>query len=102
MAVEPLIAWLVMVSVAGFVAGWVVTWGHGFGIVGNIVVGILGSFFGGAVLPRLGLHAGGDLASQIISATAGAVLLLLLIGAGVVTLLLLIGLVRRAETPSRL
>ena len=95
MGIEPPIGWLMIVAVAGFVASWLVTWGHGFGTVGNIVVGFFGSFVGGALFPRLGLHTGSDLAAQIITATAGSVILLLLFGAGVVTTLLLIGVARR-------
>jgi uncharacterized membrane protein YeaQ/YmgE (transglycosylase-associated protein family) len=101
-AIEPLIAWLVIVAVAGFVASRIVTWGHGFGTVGNIIVGILGSFVGGALFPRLGLHTSSDLAGQIITAAVGSVILLLLFGAAVVTLLLLIGLVHRTAALSRL
>ena len=51
----------------------------GFGLVGNVVVGIVGAFVGGWLLPQLGLFPGGNLAGQLISATAGAVVLLLLI-----------------------
>ena len=89
MAIESLIVWLFIGAVAGFLAGLIVK-GYGFGTVGNIVVGIIGSIFGGALLRRLGLYTGGDLVGEIISATAGAVILLFVIG-----------LVRRTETPSR-
>jgi uncharacterized membrane protein YeaQ/YmgE (transglycosylase-associated protein family) len=102
LAIEPLITWLVIVAVAGFVASWIATSGHSFGTVGNIIVGTLRSFVGGAIFLRLGLHTSSDLAAQIITATAGSFILLLLFGAGVVTMLLLIGLVRRTAAPSRL
>ncbi len=78
MAVEPLLILLVIGAVAGFLAGIIVD-GYGFGLVGNIVVGIVGSLLGGWLLPQLGLFPGGNLTGQIISATVGAVVLLLLI-----------------------
>jgi uncharacterized membrane protein YeaQ/YmgE (transglycosylase-associated protein family) len=79
MQVEALLILLLIGAVAGFLAGIIVK-GYGFGAVGNIVVGIVGGLFGGWLLPRLGLFTGGDLIGQIISATLGAVVLLVLIG----------------------
>ena len=78
MEVEPLLILLVIGAVAGWLAGVIVE-GYGFGLVGNIVVGIVGAFVGGWLLPQLGLFPGGNLTGQLISATAGAVVLLLLI-----------------------
>ena len=78
MQVEPLLILLVIGAVAGFLAGVIVE-GYGFGLVGNIVVGIVGAVVGGWLLPQLGLFPGGNLTGQLISATAGAVVLLLLI-----------------------
>jgi len=79
MQAEALLILLVIGAVAGFLAGVIVK-GYGFGVLGNIVVGIVGGIFGGWLLPRLGLFTGGDLIGQIISATIGAVALLILIG----------------------
>ena len=78
MQVETLLILLLIGAVAGFLAGIIVE-GYGFGLVGNIVVGILGAVFGGWLLPQLGLFPSGNMTGQIISATAGAVVLLLLI-----------------------
>jgi len=78
MAVEPLLILLAIGAVAGFLAGIIID-GYGFGLVGNIVVGVIGSFLGGWLLPQLGLFPGGNLVGQIASATAGAVVLLVLI-----------------------
>jgi uncharacterized membrane protein YeaQ/YmgE (transglycosylase-associated protein family) len=78
MQVEPLLILLVIGAVAGFLAGIIVE-GYGFGLVGNVVVGIVGALLGGWLLPQLGLYPGGNLIGQIVSATAGAVVLLLLI-----------------------
>ena len=49
-----LIIFLVIGALAGWLAG-VIMKGRGFGIIGNIVVGILGSFVGGWLLPMVGL-----------------------------------------------
>ena len=53
---------------------------HGFGLVGNIVVGIVGAFLAGFLLPRVGLMIGGGLIAGIINAAIGAIILLVLIG----------------------
>ncbi len=79
MALEPLLVWLIIGGIAGFLAGVVVK-GYGFGLVGNIVIGIVGAVLAGALLPRLGLFPGTDLIGQIVSATVGAVVLLVVIG----------------------
>ena len=50
------------------------------GVVGNIVVDIVGAFIGAWLFPRLGLFPGGGLLNQIVVATIGAVILLVLIG----------------------
>lgn len=80
MTAEALLIWLLIGAIAGFLAGVVVK-GYGFGLVGNIVVGIVGAVLAGALLPRLGLFPGSDLLGQIVSATLGAVVLLVLISA---------------------
>ncbi len=76
--VEVLLIWLLVGAVAGWLAGVIVK-GGGFGLVGDIVVGIVGAFLGGWLLPRLGLHLGAGIVSIILSATIGAVVLLLII-----------------------
>jgi uncharacterized membrane protein YeaQ/YmgE (transglycosylase-associated protein family) len=78
MQVDALLILLVIGAVAGWLAGIIVE-GYGFGLVGNVAVGIVGSVLGGWLLLQLGLFPGGNLTGQIISATAGAVVLLLLI-----------------------
>ena len=76
MQVQTLIIWLVVGAIAGLLAGMVVK-GGGFGLLGDIVVGVLGAFFGGWLLPRLGVQLGVGLVPIIASATIGAVVLLL-------------------------
>lgn len=75
---QALIILLIVGAIAGFLAGLIVK-GYGFGLVGNIVVGIVGAFVGKWLLPHL-FVIGDPLIGSIISATIGAVILLLLIG----------------------
>jgi uncharacterized membrane protein YeaQ/YmgE (transglycosylase-associated protein family) len=74
-----LIVWLIVGAVAGWLAGLIVR-GYGFGIIGNIVVGIVGALIAGWLLPRLGIVVGGGTIGEIINAVIGAVILLLIIG----------------------
>ncbi len=70
---------LLIGAIAGWLAGQIMT-GYGFGLVGNIVVGIVGAVIAGFILPRVGLSLGGaGLIWSIIRATIGAVILLALI-----------------------
>ena len=78
MPVETLLIWLLVGAVAGWLAGMIVK-GGGFGLLGDIVVGIVGAFAGGWLLPRLGIQLGVGLVGVIVSATIGAVLLLLIL-----------------------
>jgi uncharacterized membrane protein YeaQ/YmgE (transglycosylase-associated protein family) len=53
--------------------------GGGFGLVGNIVLGIVGSLVAGWLFPALGLNLGGGWVSSIISSAIGAVIILVII-----------------------
>ena len=81
MTLEPigLIALLVVGAIAGWLAGKIVR-GYGFGLIGNIVVGIIGAVVGAWLLPKVGLVIGGGMIGWIINATLGAVILLFVIG----------------------
>lgn len=72
-----LIIFLVIGALAGWLAG-VIMKGGGFGLIGDIVVGVLGSFLGGWLLPKLGLSFGGDFGG-FITAVIGAVILLFIV-----------------------
>jgi uncharacterized membrane protein YeaQ/YmgE (transglycosylase-associated protein family) len=76
--VTALLVTLLIGGIAGWLAGVVVR-GFGFGLLGNIVVGIVGAFFAGWLLPKLGVHIGVGMVGAIINAFIGAVILLLLI-----------------------
>ena len=77
---QSIIIWVIVGAIAGWLAGMVVK-GGGFGLIGDIVVGIIGAFVGGWLLPKLGVHLGGltPIVATIASATIGAVVLLLLL-----------------------
>ena len=73
-----LLIFLIIGALAGWLAGLVMK-GRGFDILVNMVVGVLGAFFGGWLLPKLGVSFGGDI-GVFITAFIGAVLLLAIIG----------------------
>lgn len=75
MAAHGLIAWLIIGAVAGWLAGTFVK-GGGFGLIGDIVVGIIGAFIGGWLAGLLHLHLGSGWISSIIVAAVGAALLI--------------------------
>ena len=77
--VESLIAWLIVGAIAGWLAGLIVK-GYGFGLIGNIVVGIVGAVIAGWLLPQLGISLGIGMIAAIINAVIGAVVLLVIIG----------------------
>ncbi len=67
--------------IIGVVAGWLagkLTRGHGFGLIGDLVVGILGALIGGFIFRLVGVASFG-LIGSLITATVGAVVLLWLI-----------------------
>ena len=75
-----LIAWLIIGAIAGWLAGTFVK-GGGFGLLGDIVVGIIGAFIGGWLAGVLHIHVGSGWISAILTAAVGAVLLLILLRA---------------------
>ena len=79
MTLEAILIILVIGAVAGWLAGQIVR-GMGFGLIGNIVVGIVGAFIAGWLLPRIGIVIGGGMLGSIINATIGAVVLLVIVG----------------------
>jgi uncharacterized membrane protein YeaQ/YmgE (transglycosylase-associated protein family) len=78
MEMHGLIAWLVIGAIAGWLAGSLVK-GGGFGLLGDIVVGILGAFVGGWLAGILHISIGGGFISSIITATVGAIVLIVLL-----------------------
>lgn len=71
---------ILVVLFVGLIAGWLagkIVRGTGFGILGDICVGIAGALVASFLFPRLGIHLGTGLVSEIIYSAIGAVLLLL-------------------------
>jgi uncharacterized membrane protein YeaQ/YmgE (transglycosylase-associated protein family) len=54
--------------------------GAGFGLVGNIIVGIVGAVVAGWLFPAIGLNLGGNIIGAIISAAIGAIIVLVVVG----------------------
>jgi uncharacterized membrane protein YeaQ/YmgE (transglycosylase-associated protein family) len=75
-----LIAWLIIGGIAGWLAGTFVR-GGGFGLLGDIVVGIIGAFIGGWLAGVLHIHLGGGWITAILTSAVGAVLLLVVLRA---------------------
>lgn len=73
-----LIVWLIIGALAGWLAG-IIMKGGGFGLIVDIIVGIVGAFVGGWLASVLHIHIGGGFFSSLIVAVIGAVVLLFLI-----------------------
>ncbi len=72
--------WFLLV---GLIAGWLagkLTKGSGYGVVGDIVLGVIGAFVGGFLFRLVGLSAAGTIGSVVV-ATVGAVVLVLVVRA---------------------
>ena len=76
MGLVAIIIFLLVGAVAGWLAGQIYS-GAGFGLVGNIIVGILGAIIAGALLPGFLQFSG--IIGEIISAAIGAIILLFLV-----------------------
>ena len=73
---------LLVIAIVGIVAGWAagkIVDGGGFGLIGDLILGVVGAFIGEWLLPRLNIHLGVGMISLIINATLGAVVLLAII-----------------------
>ena len=77
MDLTSLVVFLIIGAIAGWLAG-VVMKGGGFGLLGDIVVGIVGAFVGGWLFGVLGIFAGGFIGA-VITAFVGACVLLFVV-----------------------
>ncbi|OLL28843.1 hypothetical protein BTH42_25140 [Burkholderia sp. SRS-W-2-2016] len=73
-----IIAWLIIGAIAGWLAGVLVR-GGGFGLIVDIIVGIVGAFIGGWLAGVLHISLGSGWFGSIITALIGAVILLFII-----------------------
>jgi len=91
MELESILIILALGAVVGWLAGLVVR-GGGFGLIVNIIVGILGAFVGKYIFAELGVTVGSGLTATLVSATVGAVILVVII-----SLLRIISLIRKLD-----
>lgn len=76
---EHLIYTLIIGALSGWLAGQI-RQGYGYGLFGNIVIGIIGAFVGSWLFRQIGVSVGSGLISHIITSVIGALILLFLIG----------------------
>ncbi|MGH1436875.1 MAG: GlsB/YeaQ/YmgE family stress response membrane protein [Lewinella sp.] len=74
-----LLYFILIGAVAGWLAGQIMK-GGGFGLLVNIILGIIGGAVGGWLFGQLGISAGGGLSGSLITATVGAVAVLFVAG----------------------
>ncbi len=73
---------LLVILLVGIVAGWLagqIMQGTGFGILGDLLIGVLGALFGSWLFPQLGIHFGAGIVGAIVNATLGAIIVLLIV-----------------------
>ena len=73
---------ILVILLVGLIAGWLagkIVRGTGFGIIADMCIGIVGALIGSWLLPRVGIHLGVGMVDAIITATVGAVLLLVVL-----------------------
>ena len=76
-SLQEVIFWLIVGLIAGFLASLVMR-GGGYGIVGDIIVGLIGAFIGGWLFSLLGIGAGGLIGSIIVAFIGACILIALL------------------------
>jgi uncharacterized membrane protein YeaQ/YmgE (transglycosylase-associated protein family) len=73
---------ILVILLVGIVAGWLagkVVRGTGFGLIGDLVVGVAGAFVASWLFPRFGIQLGTGIVSSIIYSALGAILLLVIV-----------------------
>lgn len=78
MAEHSLLVWLIIGALAGWLAGLLVK-GSGYGLLMDILFGVLGACLGGWLAHVVGFHVGGGFIASLVVATLGAVLLLVIV-----------------------
>jgi len=70
---------LIIGAISGYIAGWI-RQGDGYGVIGNIFVGILGAYLGNVVFSKLGISVSSGLLGDVITGVVGALIFLFLLG----------------------
>jgi uncharacterized membrane protein YeaQ/YmgE (transglycosylase-associated protein family) len=73
---------ILIILLVGLIAGWLagkIVQGTGYGLIGDVAIGIIGAFIASWLFPRLGIALGVGLVREIIDATIGAILLLVIL-----------------------
>ncbi len=70
---------LIVGAIAGWLAGQIMK-GSGFGLLWNIILGIVGGLVGGWLFGELGISAGGGLLGSIITSAIGAIVVVFIAG----------------------
>ncbi len=76
------LGWFLFLLV-GLAAGWLagkITKGRGFGLVGNLIVGVIGAYVGGWLFNFVGVSAGSGFWGSLVTSVIGAIVLLFIIG----------------------
>jgi uncharacterized membrane protein YeaQ/YmgE (transglycosylase-associated protein family) len=73
-----ILAALIIGAIAGWLAGLIVR-GAGFGLIGNMVVGIIGALVAGWLLPQLHIELASGTVGAIVNATIGAIIVLVVL-----------------------
>ncbi len=79
MDASSLIAFLLIGAIAGWLAGLIMR-GGGFGLLGNIILGVIGAFVGGWLKSQFDLPLGSGLIGSILTSMIGAVVILFIAG----------------------
>jgi uncharacterized membrane protein YeaQ/YmgE (transglycosylase-associated protein family) len=75
---QTVIIWLIIGAIAGWLAGLIMN--SGFGLIGNVVVGVVGAFVAGWLFPRFWPSMGSPIVNAIAHAFVGAVIVLFVVG----------------------
>ncbi len=73
---------LLVIILVGLIAGWMagqVMRGSGFGLIGDLIVGLVGALIGDWLLPQLNIHLGVGIVALVVNAFIGAIVLLLIL-----------------------
>lgn len=71
--------WFILIGIAaGWLAGQIMK-GGGYGVIGDLIVGVIGSIFGGYLFGKLGIFPGAGLVASLVTATVGAIVLILIL-----------------------